>query len=195
MTFLVVDDNRDTITLITQMLRGFGVGNVDNARDAPSALDILRSKPIDLIICDWQMKPVDGIKFTQLVRRAPDSTNPFVPIIMVTAYGEPELVCEARDSGVNEFLVKPVAPATLLSRIVSVLAAPRDFVETQEFFGPDRRRKSESYRGTERRKALPEVAPRDDEAEPPSAHTSDDRASGSNELQELSHPDESRDKV
>ena len=169
MTVLVVDDSKDTLVLITQMLRSFGVGQVENASDAPSALAILRWKRVDLIICDWQMKPVDGVRFAQLVRRAPDSGNPFVPIIMLTAHGAPDLVFEARDAGITEFLVKPVSPATLLSRVVSVLKCPRDFIETPEFFGPDRRRRVISHSGPERRVAPPKVADPTDRPAPSAA--------------------------
>lgn len=169
MTVLVVDDNKDTLVLISHMLRGFGVGQVENASDAPRALAILRSKRFDLIICDWQMKPVDGVKFAQLVRRAPDSGNPFVPIIMLTAHGAPELVFEARDAGITEFLVKPVSPATLLSRIVSLLKSPRNFIETSEFFGPDRRRKVISHTGQERRVEQPKLAAPTDRQAPSAA--------------------------
>lgn len=163
LTVLVVDENKNTLALITQMLRGFGVGQVEKACDAPSALAVLRSKQIDLIICDWQMTPVDGVKFTQLVRRAPASENPFVPIIMLTAHGAPDLVFKARDAGITEFLVKPISPATLLARIVSVVKSPRDFIETPDFFGPDRRRKSIPHSGSERRVDPPKIADRSNE--------------------------------
>lgn len=160
LTVLVVDENKNTLALITQMLRGFGIGQIDKASDAPSALAVLRSKQIDLIICESQMTPVDGVKFTQLVRRAPASANPFVPIIMLTAHGAPDLVFKARDAGITEFLVKPISPATLLSRIVSVVKSPRDFIETPDFFGPDRRRKALPHSGRERRVDPPKIADR-----------------------------------
>lgn len=177
MTVLVVDDSKDTLVLITQMLRSFGVGQVENASDAPSALAILRLKRFDLIICDWQMKPVDGVRFTQLVRRSPDSRNSLIPIIMLTAHGAPDLVLEARDAGITEFLVKPVSPATLLSRIVSVFKFPRDFIETESFSGPDRRRKVTSHAGPERRVAQPKVAdPTDGQAPSADSGTPGDHA-------------------
>nr|MBC8238861.1 response regulator [Alphaproteobacteria bacterium] len=71
---------------------------------------------------------------------------------MMTAYSEHPKVIEARDIGVNEYLVKPFSAAQLLKRIQTIVEHPRPFVRTENFFGPDRRRRSKSnYSGQERR--------------------------------------------
>jgi hypothetical protein len=60
---------------------------------------------------------------------------------------------EARDSGITEFLAKPIAAKALCERILSVVLSPRPFVQTKSYFGPDRRRNVVSnYAGPERRK-------------------------------------------
>src|SRR3546814_1685570 len=83
------------------------------------------------------------------------SKNVFVPIIMVTAQSEEWKVMKARDAGVTEFLVKPFSAKTMARRITVVVENPRQFVRTDEFFGPDRRRHVISnYTGQERRKEL-----------------------------------------
>jgi hypothetical protein len=62
-------------------------------------------------------------------------------------------VIEARDAGVTEFLAKPVAAKSLYERILSVVLAPRPFIKTRDYFGPDRRRTTNTkYIGPERRK-------------------------------------------
>ena len=86
-----------------------------------------------------------------MVRTAPDSPNPFVPIIMLTAHSSLERVIQARDSGVNEFLTKPVTASGLYSRISTVIESPRQFVRASEYFGPDRRRTVKEFMGLERR--------------------------------------------
>ncbi len=61
---------------------------------------------------------------------------------------------EARDAGVTEFLVKPFTAHDLARRIAHVINKPRDFIETQDFFGPDRRRRQadeSGYTGVKRR--------------------------------------------
>ena len=49
-------------------------------------------------------------------------------------------VIEARDAGVNEFVVKLISVKSLYSRIDALIHRPRDFVKTGKYFGPDRRR-------------------------------------------------------
>ena len=97
------------------------------------------------------MEPLDGIDFTPMVRTAPDSPNPFVPIIMLTAHPSMERVTQARDSGVNEFLAKPVTAKDLCSRIATVIESPRQFVRASEYFGPDHRRSAKEFMGMDRR--------------------------------------------
>jgi DNA-binding NtrC family response regulator len=76
-----------------------------------------------------------------------------VPVIVMTGYAAAPRVAQARDKGITEFLVKPFTANELARRITYVIDAPRDFVETAEFFGPDRRRrKAIDYQGPERRK-------------------------------------------
>jgi len=74
-----------------------------------------------------------------------------VPIIMVTAYREKEHVFKARDAGVTEYVIKPVSPKSLFSRIEAVIERPRRFVKVGKFFGPDRRRHKKQFDGDDRR--------------------------------------------
>ena len=61
-------------------------------------------------------------------------------------------VLEARDSGVNEILAKPISIKSLHSRLVSIIEQPRPFVKSKNYFGPCRRRSDDpKYAGPERR--------------------------------------------
>jgi hypothetical protein len=63
-------------------------------------------------------------------------------------HGSPRL-----DSGITEFLAKPIAAKALYERVLSVVLSPRPFIQTKSYFGPDRRRSAvSSYSGPERRK-------------------------------------------
>ena len=57
--------------------------------------------------------------------------------------------------GVTEFLAKPFTAKQLCSRITHVIDSPRDFIEAQEFTGPDRRRKMDGYGDVDRRVDTP----------------------------------------
>jgi two-component system, chemotaxis family, chemotaxis protein CheY len=149
---LVVDDNHHMINIVKTILRGFGVKDFFDARDAVEAFDILRSTQIDIVVTDYSMEPITGIEFVRLIRTADDSPNRYMPIVMLTAYSERSKVEEARDAGVNEFCAKPVTATDLYRKVCAVINTPRSFVRTSVYFGPDRRRRKDApFSGSERR--------------------------------------------
>lgn len=141
MKVLVVDDSRHMRMIIKSILLALGGSDIREVDDAALAFKEMQNFPADLIIVDWNMEPLDGLDFTRLVRTARDSRNPYVPIIMLSAFTEYRRVAEARDAGVNEFLAKPVSAKILRDRIVSLFNNPRQFIRTKSYFGPCRRRK------------------------------------------------------
>ncbi|MDO9587557.1 MAG: response regulator [Brevundimonas sp.] len=151
---LLVDDNQHMRAITSAVLQSAGVRTVREASDGAAALEMLREHAVDLVIVDFNMFPLDGVEFTRLVRNSPDSANPYLPIIMMTGHSEKARVYEARDAGVNEFVVKPITAKAILDRIQAVIFHPRPFVKTEGYFGPDRRRTNASnYRGPLRRKS------------------------------------------
>ena len=166
LNFLIVDDNKHMRALVTSILHALGVKNCIGAGDGADAFKELRHFPADIIICDWNMDPLDGLDFTRLVRTGKDSPNPFVPIIMLTGHTEMNRVVEARDAGVSEFLAKPISAKGLYSRVRSIIERPRPFVRAGLYFGPDRRRRDNpAYMGGERRKEAAVTEGGDEEAE------------------------------
>ncbi|WP_241095044.1 response regulator [Marinicauda algicola] len=152
LNILVVDDNAAMRGLVRTVLTAFGCEMIFEASTAQHCVEVLRAKAIDIIVLDWKMKPVDGISLVKLLRNPNKSPNPYVPIIMLTAYAELSKVREARDAGVTEFMAKPFSADALYRRIQSIVNRPRPFVRTKVFFGPDRRRLAKpDYEGPERR--------------------------------------------
>ncbi|MBF0560601.1 MAG: response regulator [Alphaproteobacteria bacterium] len=155
LNFLIVDDNKHMRALVKTILHSLGTRNVIEANDGADALRELRNFPADIVICDWNMSPLDGLDFTRLVRTGKDTTNPFVPIIMLTGHTEFSRVVEAREAGVHEFLAKPVSVKRLFTRIRSIIDTPRTFIRVPNYFGPDRRRsRNVIFKGKERRRIV-----------------------------------------
>jgi two-component system chemotaxis response regulator CheY len=151
--FLVVEDNPFMKELLRQILRTLGVTQIVEAADGAEGFELYKATSPDIVLLDWQMEPVDGLELTKMIR-GKDSPNRYVPIIMITAYSEIERVTLARDGGVNEILVKPIAATNLFSRVRAVIERPRLFVEAETYFGPDRRRRADpNYKGEDRRTA------------------------------------------
>lgn len=155
---LVVEDNQPMLDITKSLLLTFGIGHVVSAQNGEQGYERFCEYNNDIIIADWMMKPMDGISFTRLVRNDPKSPNPYVPVILMTGFSEKRRVIQARDAGVTEFLVKPFNAKDLYRRLVQVIERPRQFVRAPDFFGPDRRRKSQgktiaNYEGPFRRDA------------------------------------------
>jgi len=138
---LLVDDNQHMRILLNEILRAIGVRHVFEAVDGVEALAVMRQTSIDVVITDLSMGPVDGLHLVQLLRRAPESPNPYTPVIMITGHSTERRVQAARDVGVNEFLAKPVTARAVVDRLTQLIENPRPFVRSSDYFGPDRRRR------------------------------------------------------
>ena len=151
--FLVIDDNAHMRRIVRTLLHGYGAREVYEAEDGASGLEAFTHHMPDIVITDWEMPIFDGLELVQMIRQPGANANPFAPIIMLTGHSEKNRVAAARDAGVTEFLAKPLSAKALYQRIINVIANPRPFIKTRNYFGPDRRRSSTSnYVGPERRK-------------------------------------------
>ena len=156
---LVVDDNRNFISIMRSILNGFNIKRVYEARSAVAAFEILKVHSIDIAFVDLKMDGLDGFEFAHLIRNGTDSPNPYLPLIMVTSDGKLSTVKQAIDCGIDDYLTKPIKPIDVFNRIRAAVSKPRRYIQTKSgYFGPDRRRTADSrYTGPERR------APRDND--------------------------------
>jgi len=139
---LVVEDNDNMQKLFGVMLRSLGITSIRQAYSGKEALEILGGFDADIVITDWEMKPMDGLSLTRELRLGKSSPNPYVSIIMVTGKTAMENVIEARDAGINHLLTKPVSVKSLADRITALIDEPVPFVRTESYFGPNRRHRS-----------------------------------------------------
>ena len=147
-----VDDNKHMHMVVKGILNSMRIKNIRFSDKVAEALIEMRQWQPDIIITDLAMEPLDGLDFVRLVRKGADSTNPYVPIILLTGHTEMHRVLEARDAGVSEILAKPISIKSLYSRLVTIIENPRPFVRSKTYFGPCRRRWDDpNYTGPERR--------------------------------------------
>lgn len=152
LTVLLAEDTLPMRKLIVTVLENLGIENIYVAPNGEKAFEIFQKENHDIILTDWAMEPMDGLKLTDEIRNNPLSPNRMVPVILMTGYSAWSRVEVARDVGVTEFLVKPFAANDIARRISHVITHPRDFIESTQFFGPDRRRRKDpSYTGPLRR--------------------------------------------
>ncbi|THD64795.1 response regulator [Phenylobacterium sp.] len=142
---LLVDDNHHMRVLLSEILKAVGVRHIFEASDGAQALKMMRGQQIDIIMTDLSMQPLDGIDFVRLLRRSPDSPNQMCPVVMITGHSTMARVQEARNAGVNEFLAKPLTARGVVERINQIVEHPRPYVKTDDYFGPDRRRRVDPH--------------------------------------------------
>lgn len=154
---LVVDDCEPMLAVMRSILANFGFESIITASDGEEGFSKFQNEKPDIVITDWHMPIVDGLDLTLWIRRKKFSVNPRVPIILMTGFTERLKIARARDIGVTEVMVKPFKAKDLARRIMHVIDAPRDFIETVEFLGPDRRRRAQdSFSGDDRRTLDPQ---------------------------------------
>lgn len=165
LSVLVADDSPQMRRLLIAMLNALGIWKVRTAADGRVAFEAIQAERPDILITDADMGHVGGMELVRSIRRNQDSNDPYLPIIMVTGHTEKSWVEDARDAGVNEFVAKPISAASLYSRIAEVILNPRPFVRSEDYIGPDRRRRDSSkYGGPMRRKEDSHVTGDDDDA-------------------------------
>lgn len=152
LSILVVDDQPFFRVLLTEILRNLGVRSVSVAVDGEDGLDAFDSVRPDVLITDWMMPNIDGIELTRRVRASEDETLKVTPIILVTANNRKSQIEFARNSGVDEFILKPVSVKSVCDRLREVIERPRNFIDDPGYSGPCRRRRAEpSFKGPYRR--------------------------------------------
>ena len=119
MQVLVVDDYKAMTRIIRSLIMGLDFKNVDEATCGPSALEMIRRKTYGLILSDWNMQPMTGLELLRHVRA--DARTRTLPFVMVTAEARAENVVEARNAGVNNYIIKPFTQAVLRQKLSSVL--------------------------------------------------------------------------
>lgn len=116
---LVVEDDLESLKLIGLMLQSRGY-QVLAALNGPQALQKATTEAPDLVLLDVMMPGMDGYEVARRLRADPRTAH--LPIIMLTARGQVTDKVAGFEAGADEYLVKPVHPAELLTRIEALLA-------------------------------------------------------------------------
>lgn len=106
---LVIADNESIIRMdLKELLEEAGHEIVGEAIDGYKAVELTRKYHPDLVIMDIKMPEMDGIAAAKVI-----SNEKLAPVLLLTAFSQPEIVERAKDSGVLAYLVKPVKESNL----------------------------------------------------------------------------------
>lgn len=107
MKILIADDDQSMVKSFDLILREAGYDVVGIAHDGMEAVEMANATRPDIVLMDIKMPRMDGINAARIINSR-DSHENLIPIILVTAYAEQQLVQKAKCCGVLGYLVKPV---------------------------------------------------------------------------------------
>lgn len=115
---MVVDDQTSMRAMIRRALQDLGFKDVRDKPSATEALSAIKNDRVHLVISDYNMPDMDGLQFLEAVRGDPVIGK--TVFIMLTGSADREVVQKAAALGVNNYVVKPFAPAALKEKIERV---------------------------------------------------------------------------
>ena len=115
---LIVEDNANNLYLMEFLLHGAGVTTC-NARNGRQAVEMSKTEQPDLILMDIQMPDMDGLEATRLIKA--DHSTRDIPVIGVSSFADSEARRQAMESGMMDYIPKPILPAEFLPLIKTYL--------------------------------------------------------------------------
>jgi CheY-like chemotaxis protein len=121
-TVLFVDDDPTTCRIYESRFTRFGLPHYI-ASSAQVAVEILEENDVDIVVTDLMMPDYDGTELIECLRECPDTRA--LPIILLTAGGQPAMVAQALSSGATSVMMKPAAaPAKVIDLIYRLTKDP-----------------------------------------------------------------------
>lgn len=133
--FLVVDDQSYMIDVVCEVLRHFAAKDAVRADGVQTAIARCMMRDVfDCIICDFNMKPLNGINFLQGIRagKLPEIKRD-QHFVLLTGHGDLDVVKAAKALDVSGYAVKPVAPDTFIKTITRALAVNHTLKSAAEY--------------------------------------------------------------
>jgi AmiR/NasT family two-component response regulator len=127
---VIADDDPIIRMDLREMLGGMDYEVAGEASDGKSAVELARKLRPDLVIMDIKMPELDGIEAARML-----TAEEVAPVLMLTAYSDPDLVQRATQAGVINYLVKPFREAQLGPAIEVTLARFREFAQLRKELG------------------------------------------------------------
>lgn len=113
-TVLIVDDDEDILELLLYNLKSAGY-HVEIAKDGVQAIEVAKNTLPELILMDIMMPRMDGVEACRHIRQIPELST--THIIFLTARVEEYSEVAAFDAGADDYLMKPIKPRALMSRV------------------------------------------------------------------------------
>lgn len=127
---LIIDDEPIIRLDLKHLLQKLGYEVVGEAGNGIEGIEKARELKPDLCICDIKMPEMDGIEAARIL-----TTERIAPVVLLTAYGQTDLVQKATEAGVSAYIVKPFKESDLVPAIEVALSLWRQFQELEKQVG------------------------------------------------------------
>ena len=121
---LMIEDDARLAAMVSEYLTQSGFA-VTHMPDGESGLGALQDKPVDLVVLDLMLPGIDGLEVCRRIRALPGDAAR-VPVLMLTAKGDPMDRVVGLEIGADDYLPKPFEPRELLARIRAILRRRTD---------------------------------------------------------------------
>ena len=139
---MIVDNNNFITKTLYSILEVFGVRKLTICDTLEEAEKKYYNSELDVIFIDFMMENRSGLGFLKNIRTSNTEKNPSdIPIILNTGVTDIDTITMARDSGVTEVIGKPFSPDQVHQKLHNALSNKRDFINVDDYIGPNRRRK------------------------------------------------------
>jgi len=106
-TVLIIDDQLISRMILEELMRSMDQDiEAVSFEDPVGALEWAKNNPVDLILTDYKMPNMDGVEFTQWLRKIPACMD--IPVIIITCFDDKEVKYRALEAGATDFLAKPI---------------------------------------------------------------------------------------
>jgi diguanylate cyclase (GGDEF)-like protein len=133
LSIIIVDDLQFSRIVVKTALKKVGYEGVRMADSATQALNMLKEQHADVVLADWMMPEMDGLELTDRIRQCDEEAGTYTAIILFTANEGVDLLVEAFEHGVDDYLRKPPNPHELAARVnaaARIAVMQNDLLET-----------------------------------------------------------------
>lgn len=119
LAILIVDDTKFSSAIVAKTLSKAGYTDIRTAKSAQEALELIKERPIDILLADWMMPDMDGLELTRNIRKLDDATGLYTYTILLTAKDGTDSFQTAFDAGVDDFINKAAMKEQLVPRFMA----------------------------------------------------------------------------
>lgn len=119
LSILIVDDTKFSSAIVAKTLSNAGYQDIRTARSALEALELIKERPIDILLADWMMPDMDGLELTRNIRKLDEASGVYTYTILLTAKDGNDNFATAFEAGVDDFINKSMMKEQLVPRIMA----------------------------------------------------------------------------